>query len=163
MVFLLKKRVVFWLKKLILRIYDRFFEFSPYLEWFLNKISGKFGSYWLYWKHELLTSKVFLGNRPLKCVLELIVIGKYLFFRLWKSSEHTPHFNMEYDCRIFSKCLIFQMKNLVFQSKYLVFRFKTLDFDRNTRYFESKILKYYVFPWFFRPWIWNTKYFERNT
>ena len=49
------------------------------------------------------------------------------------------------------------MKNLVFSSK-------TLDIDRNTRYFESKILKYYVFT----PWIWNnrtinTKTFERNT
>ena len=42
---------------------------------------------------------------------------------------------MEYDCHIFSKYLVFQMKNLVFQSKYL---------DRNTRYFESKISKYQV-------------------
>ena len=46
---------------------------------------------------------------------------------------------MEYDCHIFSKYLVFQMKNLVFQSKYLVFRSKTLDFVRNTRYFESVI------------------------
>ena len=59
---------------------------------------------------------------------------------------------MEYDCHIFSKYLIFQMKNLVFQMKnpvfqpkYLVFRSKTLDFDRNTRYFNSKTLKYQVF------------------
>ena len=49
---------------------------------------------------------------------------------------------MEYNCLIFSKYLVFQIKNLVFQSKYLVFRLKTLDFDRNTRYFESEILKY---------------------
>ena len=99
--FLIKKTRSVLVKKLILRIYDRFFEFSPYLEWFLNKISGKFGSCWLYWKHELLTNKVFLGNRPHKCVLELTVIGKYLVFRLWKSSEHTPHFNMEYDVAYF--------------------------------------------------------------
>ena len=45
---------------------------------------------------------------------------------------------MEYDCHIFSKYLVFQMKNLVLQSKYLVFRLKTLDFDRNTRNFESE-------------------------
>ena len=32
--------------------------------------------------------------------------------------------NMEYDCHMFSKYLVFQMKNLVFQSKYLVFRSK---------------------------------------
>ena len=49
---------------------------------------------------------------------------------------------MEYGCHIFSKYLVFQMKNLVFQSKYLVFRLKALDFDRNTRYFESEISKY---------------------
>ena len=36
------------------------------------------------------------------------------------------------------------MKNLVFQSKYLLFRSKTLNFDRNTRYFESEILKYFL-------------------
>ena len=30
-------------------------------------------------------------------------------------------------------------EKLVFQSKYLVFRSKTLDFDRNTRYFKSKM------------------------
>ena len=41
---------------------------------------------------------------------------------------------MEYDCHIFSKYLVFQMKNLVFQ-------LKTLDFDRNARYFESEFLK----------------------
>ena len=29
--------------------------------------------------------------------------------------------SMEYDCHIFSKHLVFQMKNLVFQSKYQVF------------------------------------------
>ena len=29
---------------------------------------------------------------------------------------------MEYDCHIFSKYLVFQMKNLVFQSKHLVFQ-----------------------------------------
>ena len=52
--------------------------------------------------------------------------------------------SMEYDYHIFSKYLIFQTKNLAFQSKYLVFRSKTLDFDRNTRYFESEILKYLV-------------------
>ena len=34
------------------------------------------------------------------------------------------------------------MKKLVFELKYLVFRSKILDFDRNTKYFESKILKY---------------------
>ena len=44
---------------------------------------------------------------------------------------------MEYDYHIFSKYLVFQMKNLVFQSKYLVFRSKALDIDRNTRYFEN--------------------------
>ena len=43
----------------------------------------------------------------------------------------------EYDCYIFSKYLVFQMKNLVFQSKYPVFRSKTLNL-----YFESEILKY---------------------
>ena len=48
---------------------------------------------------------------------------------------------MEYDCHIFLKYLVFQMKKLVFQSKYLVFRSKTLDFDQNTRYFESEISK----------------------
>ena len=52
---------------------------------------------------------------------------------------------MQCDCYIFSKYLLFQMENLVFQSKYLVVRSKTLDFDRNTRYFESEILKYKVF------------------
>ena len=50
---------------------------------------------------------------------------------------------MEYDCHIFLKYLVCQMKNLVFQSKYLLFR--TLDFDRNTRYSKSEILKYLVF------------------
>ena len=29
--------------------------------------------------------------------------------------------SMEYDCRILSECLAFQMEKLVFQSKYLVF------------------------------------------
>ena len=29
--------------------------------------------------------------------------------------------SMEYDCRISSECLAFQMKKLVFQSEYLVF------------------------------------------
>ena len=53
-----------------------------------------------------------------------------------------PPFSMEYDCNMFSKHLVFQMKNLVFQPKYLVFPSKTLDFERNTRYFESEILKY---------------------
>ena len=59
---------------------------------------------------------------------------------LYEQSINICH--MEYDCHIFSIYLVFQMKNLVFQSKYLVFRSKTLDFDRNTRYFESEILKY---------------------
>ena len=40
---------------------------------------------------------------------------------------------MEYDYYIFSKYLVFQMKNLVFQSKYLAFRSKIV---------ESEILKY---------------------
>ena len=63
---------------------------------------------------------------------------------------------MEHDCHIFSKYLVFQIKNLVFQSKFLAFRSKTLDLDQNTRYFESEIskdqvihtlnLKYQVFP-----------------
>ena len=35
---------------------------------------------------------------------------------------------MEYDCRKFSKYLVFQSKS------------KTLDFDRNARYFESESL-----------------------
>ena len=64
---------------------------------------------------------------------------------LWNliyQEEQKTFINMEFDCRIFSKYLVFQMKNLVFQSKYLVFRSKTLDFDRNTRYFESEISKY---------------------
>ena len=52
---------------------------------------------------------------------------------------------MKYDCHIFSKYRVFQMKSIVFQSKYLVFRSKTLDFGRNTRYFESEISKYQVF------------------
>ena len=50
---------------------------------------------------------------------------------------------IKYDCHIFSKYLVFQMKNLVFQSKnlvfqskYLLFRSKTLNFDRSTRHFE---------------------------
>ena len=49
---------------------------------------------------------------------------------------------MEYDCHIFLKYLVFQMKNLVFQSKHVVFWSKSLDFDRNTRYFESEISEY---------------------
>ena len=61
--------------------------------------------------------------------------------KITKTSTRKPTF-MEYDCHIFSKYLVFQMKNLVFQPKYLVFRSKTLDFDRTTRYFESEILKY---------------------
>ena len=52
---------------------------------------------------------------------------------------------MEYNCHIFSKYLVFQMKDLVFQSKYLVFRLETLDLDRSTRYFESEVSKYQVF------------------
>ena len=35
--------------------------------------------------------------------------------------------SMEYDCHIFSKYPVFQMKNLVFQSKYLVFRFRNFE------------------------------------
>ena len=42
--------------------------------------------------------------------------------------------DMEYDCHIFSKCLVFEMKILVFQSK-------TLDFDRNARHFDSEIFE----------------------
>ena len=48
----------------------------------------------------------------------------------------------EYDCYIFSKYLVFQMKNLGFPSKYLVFPLKTFDFDRNTGYFESENFDY---------------------
>ena len=33
---------------------------------------------------------------------------------------------MEHDCHVFSKYLVFEMKNQVFQSKYLAFRSKTL-------------------------------------
>ena len=55
------------------------------------------------------------------------------------------HQAMEYDCHIFSKDLVFQMKNQVFQSKCLVFRSKSLDFDQNARYFDSEIWKYQVF------------------
>ena len=59
---------------------------------------------------------------------------------------------MEYDCHIFSKYQVFQIKNLVFQSKYLVFRskyvvfrVKTLDFDGNTRYFEAESFLHFEF------------------
>ena len=48
---------------------------------------------------------------------------------------------MEYNCLIFSKYLVFQIKNLVFQSKFLAFRSKTLDLDENTWFFESEISK----------------------
>ena len=51
-------------------------------------------------------------------------------------------FGMEYYCHIFSKYLVFQMKNLVFPSQNLAFWSKTLDFDRNTRYLKSEVLKY---------------------
>ena len=51
--------------------------------------------------------------------------------------------SLEYDCHIFLKYLVCQMKNLVFQSNCLLFR--TLDFGRNTRCFKSEILKYQVF------------------
>ena len=50
---------------------------------------------------------------------------------------------MEYDCHIFAKYLVFQMKNLVFQLKYLAFRLKTLDFKQNTRYFEWEMLMFF--------------------
>ena len=46
---------------------------------------------------------------------------------------------MEYDCHIFLKYLVFQMKNLVFEIKNLVFWSEgPLDFDRKTWYFKSK-------------------------
>ena len=38
--------------------------------------------------------------------------------------------SIEYDCHIFSKYLVFQMKNLVFQIKSPLFRSKTLNYDR---------------------------------
>ena len=53
--------------------------------------------------------------------------------------------SMECDCHIFSKYLVFQMKNPVFQLKCLVFQSKNLDFDQNTKYLETEILKYQVF------------------
>ena len=56
---------------------------------------------------------------------------------------------MEYDCLIFSKCLVFQMNILVFQLKYLVFGSKTLDFDRMGNFeilgFSCLNLKYLIF------------------
>ena len=61
---------------------------------------------------------------------------------------HLPCF-MEYDCRMFSKYLVFQMENLVFQSKCIVFWLKTLDFDQirnfETLVFDTLNLKYWVF------------------
>ena len=50
---------------------------------------------------------------------------------------------MEYDCHIFAKYLVFQMKNLVFQLEYLAFRLKTLDFKQNTRHFEWEMLMFF--------------------
>ena len=38
---------------------------------------------------------------------------------------------MKHNCYIYSKYLVFQIKDLVFQSKYLALRSKTLDFDQN--------------------------------
>ena len=63
-------------------------------------------------------------------------------YRYWNVNKIFVMLPMEYDCLIFSKYLVFQMKNLVFQLKYVEFRSKTLDFDQNTRCFESKISKY---------------------
>ena len=50
----------------------------------------------------------------------ILIDQNYLFNYIAQSNY------MEYDCHIFSKCLVFQMKNLVFQLKYLVFRWKYL-------------------------------------
>ena len=65
--------------------------------------------------------------------------------RILEYDQESNRIPMEYNCHIFSKYLVFQMKDLVFQSKYLVFRLETLDLDRSTRYFESEISKYQVF------------------
>ena len=51
------------------------------------------------------------------------------------------------------------MKNLVFQSKYLAVQSKTLNFDRNIDISNQKLW----YTRFFTPWIWNTRYLERNT
>ena len=75
------------------------------------------------------------------------------------------HQAMEYDCHIFSKDLVFQMKNQVFQSKCLVFRSKTLDFDQNARYFDSEIQKYQVFCTLnlkYQVFRANTQYFKKG-
>ena len=53
--------------------------------------------------------------------------------------------NMEYDCHIFSKYLVFQMKNLVFQSKYLVFRSKYQVFHTLNLKYQVFRAKYLVF------------------
>ena len=63
----------------------------------------------------------------------------------WCVRRKICRWHMECDCHIFSKYLVFQMKNLLFKSKYLVFRSKTLNFDQNSRYLESEILKNQVF------------------
>ena len=65
------------------------------------------------------------------------------FFKTCRVRTEMPMLSttsLEYDCHIFLKYLVCQMKNLVFQSNCLLFR--TLDFDRNTRCFKSEILKY---------------------
>ena len=65
-------------------------------------------------------------------VLQIIfsLQGSDIFHHL-KSLRELIHLYMEYDCHIFSKYLICQMKSL--------------DLDQNTRYFESEVLKYKVF------------------
>ena len=89
-----------------------------------TKIIKKFSKLWLF-----LFS---LFNDVTSYSLHVIWMSKFKFHYLC---------DMEYDCHIFSKYLVLQIKNVVFQSKYLVPRSKTLDFDRNTRYFESEISK----------------------
>ena len=54
--------------------------------------------------------------------------AKYPVFQKLGTSTKKP-VHLEYDCHIFSKYLVFQMKNLVFHSKHLVFRSKTLEYQ----------------------------------
>ena len=84
-------------------------------------------------------------------VRKMMADTKFRIFLVMTGSSDTPvevHDGLtiqQCDCHLFSKCLVFQMKNLVFQSKYRVFCSKTLDFDQNTSSFDSEFLKDYVF------------------
>ena len=58
-----------------------------------------------------------------------VTIWKILYLHFYKAYGHCT-WNMEYDCHIFSKYLVFQMKNVVFQSKYLALRSKIRNFEK---------------------------------